>query len=742
MSRKNVYSFVIAFVLISFLAIFIVLKDSKNEQIEQVKLLVVHEAESHYNNIAYLRVWHDKFGGIFQKNSEFQENKYSFEIVSKNPKNPQNLAKKDDLIAFDYFAKNKNENIYFTFDDKTKELYFLGVLKAKADCIVCHRGYNVGDIRGGIRMHVPLETYRKNIDVLNDKYNLFLVLTFISSLVFLVVVLYLLKKLFLRQSEIEGLNYSLEKKVYDRTKELEIAYSHEHYLKNLLETITDINESLITAFSISSIVESAIERLKTHSNYKLIWYGDIDSNRIILRYHNGDKYHALQDIYVLKSANSNNNQIASCAIKAAEENKTIIQPVDFGEFSNLQHRDGDYFLRHGISILIRPNKDEQPYGVFTLYTDRVDGFDDDEINLLETLARDISMALSSYKQRSLIEKMQGDKISNYEETILAFVDMIEQRDAYTAGHTLRVAKYSRMIAIHLKLDNKEIDKLEKAAILHDIGKISTPDSILLKPGKLNPLEFNLIKNHVKAGFSMLCKIEMYRELADIMIYHHEKYDGTGYPYGKKSDEIPLLAHILIVADAFDAMTTNRIYKSRKTVYEAINEIVELGGSHFHPEVAKTAALVLDNVNIENTNQLPNSDLEKQRFSYFFNDSLTGFYNEHYLQVVLNKKEQSYKCLNIVLLKNLTHYNKTEGWSAGNELLSAFSKELSKMLEGFKCDVFRFHGDDFVILAPEHLLLSKIVKNNFECLKEKTVKVVFEHYDLSEFHGISDYIKQI
>ncbi len=100
---------------------------------------------------------------------------------------------------------------------------------------------------------------------------------------------------------------------------------------------------------------------------------------------------------------------------------------------------------------------------------------------------------------------------------------------YTAGHTTRVARYCDMIAREMGSQDQEIQKLRKVAILHDIGKISTPDSVLLKPGKLTTLDYDLIKQHASAGYEMLSQIKMYEELTEIVLCHHEKHDGTGYP---------------------------------------------------------------------------------------------------------------------------------------------------------------------------------------------------------------------
>jgi putative nucleotidyltransferase with HDIG domain len=254
---------------------------------------------------------------------------------------------------------------------------------------------------------------------------------------------------------------------------------------------------------------------------------------------------------------------------------------------------------------------------------------------LEVVMNKIATSIINKKEAS---RLQHELIQNYEDTIKSFADMIEQRDTYTAGHSRRVAKYSGMIAKELGFSSEEIAKLQKASYLHDIGKVQTPDSLLLKPGKLNDFEYSIIKEHVNVGYNMLSHIPLFKELAEIMRYHHEKYDGSGYPLGKKGDEIPLLAQIMSIADAFDAMTTNRIYKPRKSVQEAVDELESLKNRWYHPKVVDAASKVLIDIDIskeENISQVPKSEIEKERFSYFYKDQLTALYNCDYLKTLLN-----------------------------------------------------------------------------------------------------------
>ena len=292
-----------------------------------------------------------------------------------------------------------------------------------------------------------------------------------------------------------------------------------------------------------------------------------------------------------------------------------------------------------------------------------------------------------------------EKTKNYEEVILALVDIIEQRDTYTAGHSKRVAHYCELIAHGMGLSENLIQKIKKAAMLHDIGKVQTPDTILLKPARLSRLEYTLIKEHVTISDAILKKLSMYKDLAEIVKYHHERHDGKGYPYGKQGDDIPLLSRIMIVADAFDAMTTNRIYKPRLCIDEAIKELQRNSATQFDPEVVTVAANVLKDVEIPDTgDQLPHTDIEKERFSYFFKDPLTQSYNIDYLNTILNKDDLQDSFAYVIMLRNFSKYNSSYGWDEGDRYLISFTHYISQLHpDGL---LFRIEGDDFILIADK------------------------------------------
>jgi HD-GYP domain-containing protein (c-di-GMP phosphodiesterase class II) len=218
-------------------------------------------------------------------------------------------------------------------------------------------------------------------------------------------------------------------------------------------------------------------------------------------------------------------------------------------------------------------------------------FQAEELDLFSALASHVSMAIRNAQlfQDLAIELDKNKKL--FINTTLALTTAIDAKDHYTHGHTTRVTEISLEIARQLRrlakfeMADNFFEQLHIAALLHDIGKIGIPESILNKEGPLNEEERKRIKEHSLIGVTILQSI---KELGPSLLgvkYHHERYDGSGYPEGLKADKIPLIAAIISVADAFDAMTTDRPYRRALSKEEAIGEIERQSGRQFHPEVA-------------------------------------------------------------------------------------------------------------------------------------------------------------
>ncbi len=336
------------------------------------------------------------------------------------------------------------------------------------------------------------------------------------------------------------------------------------------------------------------------------------------------------------------------------------------------------------------------------------------------------------KKTSEIVHLMDVQKNNYDKTLYLMVDMIEQRDTYTAGHSKRVAHYCKLIAKEMDYSPEDCELIYQAGILHDVGKIATPDAVLLNPKALNKIEYKLIQEHVTVSYKLLKDIPMFKPFAEVVYSHHERYDGKGYPRGLKGNEIVPLARIMIVADAFDAMTTNRIYKARKSVDEAIEEIKSLIEQQFHPKVVVKAAIALKNVKIDDKiSQLPSTKLEEERFAYFYKDTLSEAYNQNYLDVVLmkNSYDLEFKWMEIFSIKNFSMYNKEYGWKAGDDFLKSFSDILCE--SNPKDLVFRVFGDDFVVLSKEELSFKDIKGRFDELISNFNIEYSVQNIDLTK-----------
>ena len=167
-----------------------------------------------------------------------------------------------------------------------------------------------------------------------------------------------------------------------------------------------------------------------------------------------------------------------------------------------------------------------------------------------------------------------------------FVNMIDAKDTYTQGHSARVAIYSREIARRMKFSEDEINTLYYIALMHDCGKIGIPDAVLKKPEKLTDSEWSLVKSHTQLGSKVLENFTAIDGIRDGALYHHEGYDGTGYPEGLKGEDIPLYARIICVADSYDAMNSNRCYRGHLEQDSILEELNANAGTQFDPTIVK------------------------------------------------------------------------------------------------------------------------------------------------------------
>lgn len=217
----------------------------------------------------------------------------------------------------------------------------------------------------------------------------------------------------------------------------------------------------------------------------------------------------------------------------------------------------------------------------------------DEVQLLKSADDALYRAKFFNKNRverykSILEELEKDiedKDIEAVSSVKTLISVINAKDRYTYGHSERVVLYSRLMANKLNLSKKDKENLIYGAYMHDIGKINIPKEVLMKKMPLTNEEWEMLKQHPENGVEIIKTIDSLSGAMPIILHHHERYDGKGYPYGLKGEEIPFLARILCVVDSFDAMTSNRPYNKRKTYEEAIEELKRCSGAQFDPELS-------------------------------------------------------------------------------------------------------------------------------------------------------------
>ncbi|HPG30003.1 MAG TPA: HD domain-containing protein, partial [bacterium] len=275
------------------------------------------------------------------------------------------------------------------------------------------------------------------------------------------------------------------------------------------------------------------------------------------------------------------NYVARCFT-----NKKAILITDRFKEKNFNVRMKDELRIYSTQYAVAPVYGKtKTYGVITIAVqpDNEYFMTENEIVILEFVSHQIGIIIENSILNSKIEKL-------YKDLILTFSNLVEFRDECTAGHCSRLILYAKKIGEKLNMSVSELRELELAAALHDIGKICTPDSILNKPGKLTAEEYDEIKKHSIKGAEIVKPLSEYFNVINAIKYHHERWDGKGYPEGLKEKKIPFYARILAVIDSFDVMINYRPYKEPMTIIEAKNELKKCGGFQFDPELC---GLIID-----------------------------------------------------------------------------------------------------------------------------------------------------
>ncbi len=294
-------------------------------------------------------------------------------------------------------------------------------------------------------------------------------------------------------------------------------------------------------------------------------------------------------------------------------------------------------------------------------------------------------------------KIVASELSETEEGLIqAFVSTTEAKDIYTKGHSEHVAHYSKIIAKRLNLDREQQEMIYNAGLLHDIGKIGIPDMILLKPGKLTPFEYEIMKYHPLISYEIVKNIPKFRGIAQCIRHHHEKVDGSGYPDGLKEEKIELGAKILAIADIFDALTTDRPYRKALKPEEAIKILKK---EKVDQEILKKAEKELVNSFIK---ELPPStfipeQIEKLRKEIIDLDFATGLKRRQFIVRVMDRniEKSTPFTLFLVDIKNTAYINFKYGRDVAERIILFVSEELKRILK--EEPIARVGTDEFMFI---------------------------------------------
>ena len=349
------------------------------------------------------------------------------------------------------------------------------------------------------------------------------------------------------------------------------------HLNLVLRAIRKVNQLIIREKDRNRLLKEACRLLIKTRGYRSAWTAILDeSNKLITTAQAGLGKDFSKMVKLLKDG-----KLPNCGQRALSQPKVVVikNPLSTCTDCPLVNK-----YHNRAAMTIRLEHREKIYGLLSVSIPRGLVGDKEEQSLFREVASDLALALHDIELEEERKRAKQKLQKTLEETIYALASAIEMRDPYTAGHQKRVTKLACAIAKEMGLSKEQIEGIRMAGLIHDIGKISIPSEILTKPGKLNDLEYSLIKTHPQAGYNILKGIEFPWPVAQIVLQHHERMDGSGYPQGLCGKDILLEARILAVADVVEAMSSHRPYRPAYGIDKALEEISKNKGILYDPEV--------------------------------------------------------------------------------------------------------------------------------------------------------------
>jgi PAS domain S-box-containing protein/putative nucleotidyltransferase with HDIG domain len=373
-----------------------------------------------------------------------------------------------------------------------------------------------------------------------------------------------------------------------------------YQVKRALEAISACNMAMVHATNEQELINNVCNKVVEVGGYRFAWvaYSRDDEKQTLYP----AAYAGYEDGYlsnlkiVIKDPILGNGPFG----KALRTNQIVIS-------KNLEEDEcfkpwRESALKHGYKSLIAfplVISGKEPFGILGIYSEQTDIFDGEEVRVLSEMASDLTYGIVSLRTRierdhtavkleCNLEKMH----QLFQQTVASLSNVVEMRDPYTAGHQRKVAELATALAKELGLSDEEAEGVHIAATIHDIGKVKIPAEILSKPGKLNALEFEIIKTHSQAGYDILKDTDYPWPIAKMILQHHEKMDGSGYPNGLTKDEILIGARIISIADVVEAMASHRPYRPSLGMDRALEEVILHKGTKYDAEIVDACLNVI------------------------------------------------------------------------------------------------------------------------------------------------------
>ncbi len=365
--------------------------------------------------------------------------------------------------------------------------------------------------------------------------------------------------------ELEKQNVRLERQIKEKTKELALIYQ--------------VGRDISSTLNLEEILEIILDRVCVVLNIEKCSILLLDEGK--------------GELYIRAARGLSEDVIIQTRLKVGEpisgwvlKNKKPVFVEDIEKDPRFARRNYERYYTHSfisVPLIVK----EDAIGVINVNNKKTrQPLTEDDFRIVKGIANKASIAVENARLYSTLE-------DSYIRTVTALTSAIDAKDHYTKSHSEHVSQYAVAIGREMGLSDREIEEIRQACQLHDLGKIGVHDYILTKPGKLTPEEWEEIKQHSLKSAEILKPLIFLGGAIDLIRQHHERYDGKGYPYGLKGEEIKLGARIIAVADSFDAMTTDRPYRRARTKEEAIEEIKKCSGTQFDPKVVEAFLRIVD-----------------------------------------------------------------------------------------------------------------------------------------------------